>query len=60
MSVFSIADNKLSHLPPEIGLCTALKELILDGNEFVVPPKAVLTKGLSRSENTHFVCIFAR
>uniref|UniRef100_A0A7N6AJP8 Leucine-rich repeat-containing protein 40 n=1 Tax=Anabas testudineus TaxID=64144 RepID=A0A7N6AJP8_ANATE len=45
LSTLDLSNNDLLNIPPELGLCTNLRCLILDGNPFRTPRAAILAKG---------------
>ncbi|XP_029004149.1 leucine-rich repeat-containing protein 40 isoform X2 [Betta splendens] len=45
LSTLDLSNNDLLNIPPELGLCTSLRFLGLDGNPFRTPRPAVLAKG---------------
>ncbi|KAM9358337.1 leucine-rich repeat-containing protein 40 [Symphorus nematophorus] len=45
LSTLDLANNDLLNIPPELGLCTSLRCLSLEGNPFRTPRAAIITKG---------------
>ncbi|KAJ9601653.1 hypothetical protein L9F63_000186 [Diploptera punctata] len=45
LATLDLANNDISHIPPELGNLTQLKSLELTGNSFRQPRHAILTKG---------------
>jgi Leucine-rich repeat (LRR) protein len=47
LSQFNVSSNRLTKLPPELGKCRALQELVCSDNALEDPPLAVVVKGTS-------------
>ncbi|XP_072294641.1 leucine-rich repeat-containing protein 40 [Eucyclogobius newberryi] len=45
LSTLDLSNNDLLHVPPELGLCSALRCLSLEGNPFRTPRAAIVAKG---------------
>uniref|UniRef100_A0A3Q4GJ43 Leucine rich repeat containing 40 n=1 Tax=Neolamprologus brichardi TaxID=32507 RepID=A0A3Q4GJ43_NEOBR len=45
LSTLDLANNDLLNIPPELGLCTSLRCLSLEGNPFRTPRAAIVAKG---------------
>ncbi|XP_046871249.1 leucine-rich repeat-containing protein 40 [Hypomesus transpacificus] len=45
LSTLDLANNDLMQVPPELGNCTSLRALMLDGNPFRNPRAAIVAKG---------------
>lgn len=45
LSTLDLSNNDLLNIPPELGLCTTLRCLSLDGNPFRTPRAAIVAKG---------------
>ncbi|KAM4575578.1 leucine-rich repeat-containing protein 40 [Fundulus diaphanus] len=45
LSTLDLSNNDLLNIPPEMGLCTSLRCLSLEGNPFRTPRAAILAKG---------------
>uniref|UniRef100_A0A669B4R5 Leucine rich repeat containing 40 n=1 Tax=Oreochromis niloticus TaxID=8128 RepID=A0A669B4R5_ORENI len=45
LSTLDLANNDLLNIPPELGLCTTLRCLSLEGNPFRTPRAAIVAKG---------------
>ncbi|KAK2143594.1 hypothetical protein LSH36_827g00044 [Paralvinella palmiformis] len=45
LSSLNLQNNEIMHVPPELGLCTQLRALQLEGNPFRQPRPAILSKG---------------
>lgn len=45
LSTLDLSNNDLLHLPPELGLCSSLRCLSLEGNPFRTPRAAIVAKG---------------
>uniref|UniRef100_A0A8C6WVK1 Leucine rich repeat containing 40 n=1 Tax=Neogobius melanostomus TaxID=47308 RepID=A0A8C6WVK1_9GOBI len=45
LSTLDLSNNDLLHLPPELGLCSSLRCLSLEGNPFRTPRAAIVVKG---------------
>ncbi|XP_028300205.1 leucine-rich repeat-containing protein 40 [Gouania willdenowi] len=45
LSTLDLSNNDLLNIPPELGLCTSLRCLSLEGNPFRTPRAAVMAKG---------------
>ncbi|XP_056605909.1 leucine-rich repeat-containing protein 40 [Triplophysa dalaica] len=45
LSTLDLSNNDIMQVPPELGNCTSLRALMLDGNPFRNPRAAVLSKG---------------
>ncbi|XP_061540027.1 leucine-rich repeat-containing protein 40 isoform X2 [Phycodurus eques] len=45
LSTLDLSDNDLLNVPPQLGLCTALRCLSLQGNPFRTPRAAIVAKG---------------
>uniref|UniRef100_A0A671X9J5 Leucine-rich repeat-containing protein 40 n=1 Tax=Sparus aurata TaxID=8175 RepID=A0A671X9J5_SPAAU len=45
LSTLDLSNNDLLKIPPELGLCTSLRCLSLEGNPFRTPRAAIMTKG---------------
>uniref|UniRef100_A0A671RVD0 Leucine-rich repeat-containing protein 40 n=1 Tax=Sinocyclocheilus anshuiensis TaxID=1608454 RepID=A0A671RVD0_9TELE len=45
LSTLDLSNNDIMQVPPELGNCTSLKALMLDGNPFRNPRAAILSKG---------------
>uniref|UniRef100_A0A672LJ22 Leucine-rich repeat protein SHOC-2 n=1 Tax=Sinocyclocheilus grahami TaxID=75366 RepID=A0A672LJ22_SINGR len=45
LSTLDLSNNDIMQVPPELGNCTSLRALMLDGNPFRNPRAAILSKG---------------
>ncbi|MED6271353.1 hypothetical protein CHARACLAT_019402 [Characodon lateralis] len=45
LSTLDLSNNDLLNIPPELGLCTSLRFLSLEGNRFRTPRAAIMAKG---------------
>ncbi|XP_049586378.1 leucine-rich repeat-containing protein 40 isoform X1 [Syngnathus scovelli] len=45
LSTLDLSNNDLLNVPPQLGLCTTLRSLSLEGNPFRTPRAAIMTKG---------------
>ncbi|XP_035508832.1 leucine-rich repeat-containing protein 40-like [Morone saxatilis] len=45
LSTLDLSNNDLLNIPPELGLCTSLRCLSLEGNPFRTPRAAIVAKG---------------
>ncbi|XP_028258823.1 leucine-rich repeat-containing protein 40 [Parambassis ranga] len=45
LSTLDLSNNDLLSIPPEVGLCTSLRCLCLEGNPFRTPRAAIMAKG---------------
>ncbi|XP_034036634.1 leucine-rich repeat-containing protein 40 isoform X2 [Thalassophryne amazonica] len=45
LTTLDLSNNDLLNIPPELGLCTSLRCLSLEGNPFRTPRPAIMTKG---------------
>ncbi|XP_023696226.2 leucine-rich repeat-containing protein 40 [Paramormyrops kingsleyae] len=45
LSTLDLQNNDILHVPPELGNCTSLRALMLDGNPFRHPRAAIVAKG---------------
>uniref|UniRef100_A0A3B4BHQ9 Disease resistance R13L4/SHOC-2-like LRR domain-containing protein n=1 Tax=Periophthalmus magnuspinnatus TaxID=409849 RepID=A0A3B4BHQ9_9GOBI len=45
LSTLDLSNNDMLHVPPELGLCSALRCLSLEGNPFRTPRAAIVAKG---------------
>ncbi|XP_036377631.1 leucine-rich repeat-containing protein 40 [Megalops cyprinoides] len=45
LSTLDLQNNDIMHVPPELGNCTSLRALMLDGNPFRNPRAAIVAKG---------------
>uniref|UniRef100_A0A4W3GUE2 Leucine-rich repeat-containing protein 40 n=1 Tax=Callorhinchus milii TaxID=7868 RepID=A0A4W3GUE2_CALMI len=45
LTTLDLTNNDLLHVPPELGMCGSLRNLLLDGNRFRTPRAAILAKG---------------
>lgn len=45
LSTLDLSNNDLLHVPPELGLCSSLRCLSLEGNPFRTPRAAIVAKG---------------
>ncbi|XP_070816381.1 leucine-rich repeat-containing protein 40 [Chaetodon trifascialis] len=45
LSTLDLSNNDLLNIPPELGLCTSLRCLSLEGNPFRTPRTAIMAKG---------------
>uniref|UniRef100_A0A6Q2X2A9 Leucine-rich repeat-containing protein 40 n=1 Tax=Esox lucius TaxID=8010 RepID=A0A6Q2X2A9_ESOLU len=45
LSTLDLQNNDIMHVPPELGLCSSLRALMLDGNPFRSPRAAIVARG---------------
>ncbi|MEQ2288831.1 Leucine-rich repeat-containing protein 40 [Ameca splendens] len=45
LSTLDLSNNDLLNIPPELGLCTSLRCLSLEGNRFRTPRATIMAKG---------------
>ncbi|XP_008280063.1 leucine-rich repeat-containing protein 40-like isoform X2 [Stegastes partitus] len=45
LSTLDLSNNDLLNIPPELGLCTSLRCLSLEGNPFRTPRTAIVARG---------------